>query len=149
MKAVYVNRLLKLAVFLDKLPKAKFDFSTITSLGQKPMMEALKAGRHRCGTTACAIGWMPAIFPRQVCWVGEDRPYGDLNVGLRSAGAARRVGKARNFAVAQRFFGISYEEALHLFNPGDISLRYDATPKQVAKHIRRFVRERQREKAAA
>jgi hypothetical protein len=150
MKAMYANRLLKLAAFLDKLPKAKFNFGTFTSLGGKPMMEALKAGRSRCGTTACAVGWMPAVFPRTACWIGKDQPYGHVIVGLRSDKGRRP--RLTNFDVAERFFGLSYDETRNLFDPGsefasDDAPGWTATPKEVAKHIRRFVRQKQ--KAAA
>ncbi len=66
------KRLLKLADFLDKLPRAKFDFGVIAMQDGKPMLEALKAGKERCGTVACAIGWMPAVFPRSLRWT--ERP---------------------------------------------------------------------------
>lgn len=149
MKAIYTKRLLKLAAFLDKLPKAKFDFNTFTSLGEKPMMEALKAGRTQCGTTGCAVGWMPAVFPRQVCWVGKDKPFGSVEVALRTK-TGRPSRHVRYFDVAERLFGLTGDEVRHLFNPENDSigsLRWSATAKDVAKHVRKFVREKQ--KAAA
>lgn len=140
MQAMYAKRLLKLADFLDKLPKEKFNFGLIAEVGNKPMLEALKAGRQRCGTTACAIGWMPAVFPRQVCWVGAEKSGEILEVGFRAM--TIDTYPATNFGVAEQFFGLTSEESGLLFNPGETedSLGDEATPKQVAGTIRKFVR---------
>lgn len=151
MQAMYAKRLLKLADFLQQLPPQKFDFRSFTMRGDKPMLEALKARRSSCGTTACAVGWMPAVFPRAVCWIGVDRPGYTLNVAMRN-GARRRDAfwgtckRVTNFDVAQRFFRLTYDETQTLFNPeeNEDSLSADATAKQVATHIKRFVRAKQR-----
>lgn len=142
MKALHKARLLKLAKFLDKLPREKFDFSTITTLGKKSMPEALKAGKHFCGTVGCAIGWMPACFPRDVMWEPHEggREYLSPDVILR------RDPVFRDFGAAEYYFGLSYEEARYVFVPlghGN-SLSDTATPKQVAKHIRDFVKRQTR-----
>lgn len=140
MQAVHAKRLLKLAAFLQELPKSKFDFGTFVHRGAKPMLEALKARRSRCGSVACAVGWMPAVFPRHVRWVGSDVDGGNLQVTLRDEDYY-----GYNFDVAEVFFGLSYDETRDLFNPdngSDDSLPFSATPKQVAGAIRRFVREK-------
>lgn len=152
MKAMYVKRLLKLADFLQQLPPQKFNFSSFTQRGDKPMLEALEARRSNCGTTACAIGWMPAVFPRTVCWIGVDKPGYELQVALRD-GARKRDPfwgtreRLKNFDVAERFFGLSRKEVHTLFNPDENSdsLSSNATAKQVAAHIKRFVRTKLRE----
>lgn len=137
MKYFHKNRLLKLAAFLDKLPKAKFNFGLLVNEAGKPMLEALAAGKHACGSVACAIGWMPAVFPRQVKWDSKENPQGiELIVRRESV----------PFRSAAQFFGISNDDARYLFNPGGsedqaTELDDDATPKQVAKHIRKFVEE--------
>ena len=132
MNAIQRKRLLKLADFLEQLPPQKFDFGVIVTEGAKPMLEALKAREESCGTVACAIGWMPAVFPRLTKWKRSRSGLG-LVVGLKD------TSKYRNFEVAERFFGISKDDARYLFNPGDSVLSYDASAKQVAKHIRSFV----------
>lgn len=144
MNKVQARRLLKLADFLTALPKQKFDFAVVAHEYGKPMIEALKAGKTRCGTTACAIGWMPAVFPRQLMWLrgnplGEER---SLHVDFKVNGK----GKYSSFEVAESFFGIDGVESRYLFNPRDedggreTSLPYDATAKQVARRIRAFVK---------
>lgn len=140
MKAIYRKRLLKLADFLDTLPRAKFAFDVIAVEGGKPMREALKAGKTRCGTVGCALGWAPAVFPRQLRWqrVADDskalaicprgKPY-DVNWGQWNT----------TVGTASRFFGLSNWEVNGLFHPMESGLGGDATPKQVARHIRKFV----------
>jgi hypothetical protein len=135
--AIQARRLLKLAAFLEKLPRAKFDFSIIVDQSGLPMLEALKAGKHPCGTVACAMGWMPAVFPKYLKWDDPKEPF-----GVRW----RKNSSDNTSDVAREFFGLSYEQVYWLFFPNssiwaekDNGLTDDATPKQVARHIRRFV----------
>lgn len=149
MNAVGKKRLLKLADFLDKLPPEKFDFSEIAVQKGKPMREALKAGRTRCGTVGCAIGWMPAAFPRSLRW-DETRGWATRTFpDVCLINEPTRV----DFDAAVTFFGITSADAYWLFQPGGWrglyasehnGLHNDATPKQVAKHIRKFVREQEK-----
>lgn len=125
------QRLLKLADFLDTLPRAKFDFGVVTHEGGKPMREALKAGKTRCGTVGCAIGWMPAVWPRAVKW-----RY--FTAGLPCVVLAGESYQTA-FYTAAKWFDITYEQAAELFHPAHSSLSESATPKQVARHIRKFV----------
>lgn len=93
----------------------------------------------RCGTTACALGWAPAL------------PFAK-KLGFRLSSQGRECGYARftkngRFvtpgAVAKTLFGLSELQSDMLFNPGDtmpIPLEKDATPVQVAENIREFVR---------
>lgn len=157
MKPFHFARLLKLAAFLMKLPKAKFDFASVIYQGGKPMMEALKLGAHRCGTTACGIGWMPAVFPRDLRW--NNARHAD-NVLFRKG-----FPTLTNFNVAEKYFGLTAGEAEFLFSPdasyyvgceeNGISGAYrkspldaDATAKDLARHIRKFVKEKQKEQKA-
>jgi hypothetical protein len=135
MKAVYRKRLLKLAAFLDTLPREKFDFAVVTRIGKKPMLEALKAGHERCGTVGCAIGWMPAVFPRLVRW--DENNYVCLKGDVDDYNADRYA--------AERFFDLSDDEASCLFVPESSGLGALATPKQVARHIRQFVRAKEKD----
>ena len=153
MNAIQKKRLLKLADFLDQLPPQKFDFDTIAVEGEKPHKEALKARTEHCGTTACAVGWMPAVFPRLTRWTRQPLWGGCMHIQVAPAGH----GRARNFKVAEQVFGLTEQEADWLFMPDayvdnglmswedgykDVSspCGSDATPKQVARHIRRFVK---------
>jgi hypothetical protein len=128
------KRLLKLADFLTALPKQKFDFSVIAHEGEKPLLKALKARTEHCGTVACAIGWMPAVFPRLVRWI--------LNRGWLLAVELKK-GPApafMNFRAASEVFGISDDDAEYLFLPDRSGLGDQASAKRVAQHIRRFVK---------
>lgn len=137
------KRLLKLADFLDTLPRQKFDYSVFTRQGGKPMREALKAGKTDCGTAGCAVGWMPVVFPRAVCWLDKPTWKSDLTVALRSDHDITHM------EVAEQYFGLDEREALCLFDPFNNDLSPEATPKQVARHIRKFVARKQRERAVA
>jgi hypothetical protein len=153
MNAIQRKRLLKLADFLDQLPPQKFDFDTIAVEGAKPHKEALKARKESCGTTACAIGWMPVVFPRLTRWVRTPCYFDSVAIHIGPAGR----GKARDFEVAEQVFGLTEQEAEWLFLPDATLYEHsddlwntgcsiispcgsDATAKQVARHIRKFVK---------
>ena len=138
MNAIHAKRLRKLADFLHTMPKEKFDFGTIGLQHGLPPLDALKAGHTRCGTVACAIGWMPAVFPRVCKWSAPTYFHRWLSV------LSKKHKRVRDFALAERFFGLSADEALYLFQPdhefeGQRGLSSAASPERVAQHIRRFV----------
>ena len=122
---VRVDRLRKLADFLDKLQRSHFDFAIVR--GKYSPFPG-----NDCGTVGCAIGWCPTVFPK-AC---------HINV----AGQAVRIdGRYRSyFAAGARLFGMSDDDAYHLFTPREPSpatgrdLSYFATHKQVARRIRTY-----------
>lgn len=133
-------RLLKLADFLEKLPRKRFDYGRWVGVDWdgKPDLS--------CGTTACALGWATTI-----------PSFRRLGLRLRKLGGTVSVVELENddgqethwSAAAMNVFGLDANEAFYLFLPGFglagmkyHSPRHDATAKQVAKHIRRFVKER-------
>jgi hypothetical protein len=135
----YNDRLLKLADFLDTLPRKRFDFGcyvdTETWKG-KPDLS--------CGTKACAMGWATTMpfFRRLGLRLNEDGI-----VCLKDD-----LDKPGNFfaevdkIAGDKLFGLTSVAYEFLFVPQGTSgvnpLQVDATPKQVAKHIRKFVAKR-------
>lgn len=126
-------RLLKLAAFLHQLPPQKFDFSEVAFQDEKPMLEALKARKEDCGTVACAMGWCPAVFPKDITWKNKDQG-GQLHVSLIKSPWTE------DFEMAEKFFELSELEAGYLFKPFASHLDDEATAKEVAKLIRDFVK---------
>lgn len=128
-----ITRLRRLADFLDTLPVEKFNFNNFLSVRGLPPAQALAAGSNKCGTTACAIGWLPAIDPENWAWddqliwpdIWELNYKPDPHAGL--------------FDAAAQYFEITTEESLHLFDPVDSHLGPSATPIDVADHIRTFI----------
>lgn len=87
----------------------------------------------KCGTVACAMGWMPEAFPRAgiVSKAGE--------VGFKK----EPDDYADSFDTAREFFGLGYQEVEGLFNTGTFlgsGNMAGATPKQVAKRIRKYTK---------
>ena len=130
MKHYHKKRLLKLCDFLEQLQRKDFNFNVV-------------AERRSCGTIACAVGWTPAVFPRLVKWSPNKRGN-RINIVL-----AKRHGKSHYALVARSLFGLTSQDSLNLFTPWyDLyvgktelgMLTESATPKQVAKRIRKFVR---------
>ena len=93
---------------------------------------------YGCGTVACALGWCPAVFPRH--W------------GARRGVPAMEYfpvlkGKLSTFGSAIEFFGLDAEEADALFYSerdgvgafGGDYLWDSATPKQVARNLKKFL----------
>jgi len=127
------GRLLKLADFLDTVPPKKFDFGDI-----------VREKKNDCGTVCCAIGWMPAAFPKQIKWArGLLGP--ELDVVFKNY-KGHKEERPADFEVAMKFFGITMEEAEWLFLPNPLrrpeflsELSFDALPQEVARNIRKFV----------
>lgn len=159
-RAVTVRRLLVLARFLEKLPPKRFDFEHWVGHGWKGAQDL------SCGTTACALGWaatMPyfrrlglrltGIKAREVGELGQDvETYvrsGIVNPTLGVQGGDYNVYDA-SLEAAMVTFGLQHHEAHFVFCPNQgywdkkggqsyESPRGNATAKEVAAHIRRFV----------
>jgi hypothetical protein len=125
--AVYNRRLLKLADFLEKLPRQRFSFHSWVG------PEWGGAQDLSCGTTACALGWACTIpaFQRLGARIeqGEDCVYPDLAWKNR----------VDTYEVSRGLFGLTFTEHCRLFLPGWARLGENPTPKQVAKRLRDFV----------
>lgn len=138
------RRLLKLAGHLNTVPNKAFKFDVV-QLGEKPIGPEMT-----CGTTACAIGMTPLVFPRLIePYKIHRRRDGISMFGVRFIGKHNRP---KYTETAEELFGITSLEAHALFTPGGeymvvgLKILYaEATAKQVAKNIRTFVRMRQRE----
>ena len=108
----------KIIDFLDELPTEKFYFAEI---------------RSECGSTACAVGWFPNIFPE----VEYTSPYFRLN----------SMGGLKYEEVASFILNVSEDIAKDLFSPRkEISELFptlpicgdDATPKEVSAKLKAF-----------
>jgi len=120
---VRVDRLRKLADFLDKLPPAHFNFGVTRA-------DVSVSAENTCGTVGCAIGWCPKVFPK-LCRVDND---GDVVIGPSGC----------YWGVGAELFNMTAYHARDLFTPDARSpatgraLGRNATPKQVARRIRTY-----------
>jgi hypothetical protein len=169
MNKVQAARLLKLADFLATLPNRRFCFVSWVGDSPGPGGEVPKLGAAGCGTTACAMGWATAIpaFRRLglglAAWKGTPEepclsPF--VYVTLKKWGEPENLYQAldRSFDVAISVFGLTVPEARMLFSPGEDCEKMrvggketpwdlcddDATAKDVARQLRRFVRAKQK-----
>lgn len=136
-RKVSAQRLLKLAAFLEKLPRKRFDYTVWVGYDWKgsPTLD--------CGTTACALGWAAAMpsFRRLGLRIENDPSHPVQPAPVITYKGSR----GSNIWIACEVFGVEYDQAMYLFTPGQVyellprSPGVHATPKQVAKHIRRFV----------
>lgn len=132
--AVGNRNLLKLATFLEKLPRARFDYDTFVGKDWKGKKDL------SCGTTACAIGWATTIPAFR-------------KAGLRLTAHGIVIGASHiDEAAGLDLFAITDFEWDYLFLPSNTlpdtfpgkvvppqGPDGRATAKAVAKHIRRFV----------
>ena len=133
------RKLLKLGDFLYTLPRKLFNYNSVMAKGSKEPLDALKAGGG-CGTKGCAMGWLPAIFPRTFAWRGDRWwPDSELDIFLKANP------QLSTFRSVEIYFGLDADEAEFLFQPsysngdGETSPEGDASAKEVGRHIRRFV----------
>lgn len=134
---MHVDRLEKLATFLETVDPARFDYTQwfSDSYSEESTCANLNPLEHKCGSLGCAMGWASTIPEFQA-------------LGLRSAGDTVYFNGRYGFGAAEKFFGLEYDEANFLFcpdvssssasfdwrSPGD-----DSTPAEVAGHIRSFL----------
>jgi len=153
---VYKARLLKLSTLLDGLKGSQFDYGRwCTTKVWLPLgTDLLKAKAISCGTSACALGWAPSLpFAQRLGYkliaTGRLTCHGVSSVFVRNG----HVEDGSN--VARELFDVDSEEFRFLFMPifsyharladrGLVGGRLtpDASPQQVAEHIRLFVKQK-------
>jgi hypothetical protein len=132
MKTMHRNRLLKLAAFLRKLPRERFNYGLWVGHSWEGNPDL------SCGTSACAFGWATTIPSLRASGLRlvrrNDFDYGQP--GWRNPKTGRTtIGYER---ASREVFGLSADEAHHLFIPS-WPLGSEASPQQVADHIVGFV----------
>lgn len=145
-KNLYKNRLLLLAEHLEKLPNKRFDFRHWVG-------PDWNGDANLCNTTACALGHattIPELADAGLILVKcHSYRHGGL-VCLRQNMEVPEfdIDNISSLDAAMHVFGLTMDEAEYLFLPasecmidmwGVEGLEADATPKQVANHIRFFV----------
>ncbi len=132
-----MERLLRLAVFLRTLDPKRFQFHEFVGKNWKgdPLLS--------CGTSACAIGWCPTVFPEVTMTKGDYWKCGGIP-DFKVQGIEKSVCfdfRTNGQAALREFFGINAEEYDYLFIPGssEEALAEDATADEVADRICNFV----------
>lgn len=138
MKYYHRNRLLKLASILDTVPRKKFNLEYWISnqSDEQPTTGTV----NECGTAGCAIGW--AMSDRGFRKAGLKPTIDDIGFFVRKHFITIPYYKgAKNFEAVALFFGIEENQAEHLFLDWYYPEQGNkTTPKQVAKKIRKFVK---------
>lgn len=118
-------KLLRLATFLETINKDKFNIRVWMR-------------KELCGTVGCAAGWA-ATMPEFVKeGLNLEKPLGSSLIG-----AVPRYNGVQGMAAMDAFFGLSSDESDHLFLPAKYRFS-NASPKTVAKRIRRLVASKQK-----
>jgi hypothetical protein len=127
---MHVDRLLRLADFLDNLPAGRFDYNHWVGSDWQGDPDL------SCGTTACAMGWATTI-----------PEFRALGLKLDHTRPTPYFGEKFGSEAAAEFFDISNEDAIYLFTPNawHINMRTQspdqyASPEEVAEHIRQFLK---------
>ncbi len=129
------EKLLELARFLVEEVKPKwFDLRSWAEKGFP---------QKKCGTTACAGGWATVCFPKSGLKLSG---FLFLESGLKlkavsDSGFLFLEYKGYNgFAAVAQFFGITFEQANHLFSPSSYNLRSNKKS-NVAKRLRELAKD--------
>lgn len=153
MKQIQKNRLLKLADFLENtVPRKHFDLTYIThdkdtydpkddskeviENENKVLLVKLNEIKkdfksHNCNTVACAVGWLPAVFPRTFMW--------NKNADVILRYAENEKCPLTDFDAVEEFLGLQDSDIGKLFII-DYYPKDRRGPKSVAKKIRAFVK---------
>lgn len=150
---VYKERLLELAKFLRKLPAKRFNFATWVGEDWKGKKDL------SCGTTACALGWaatIPSLRKAGLRLVKIPHNYVNAVVCMKDEDHPNSMSPE---LASEKVFGLNSAEFEYLFVPGssppdemsdlDDGPEDYATPKEVAKHIRMFVKARYGKKSVS
>ena len=116
-------RLEKLANFLLIVHPSKFNLKEWVRGTNPRMMSAEPAAIGTCNTTACAIGWLPKLFPRSWGWIR-----------MSDGWMSQYMHRNNSIVEAAHFFGISYEESVRLFTLEGYRSN-NPRPKTVARRI--------------
>ncbi len=140
------RRLLKLADFLENLDSELFNFSHYCEVqesmpsGMDPMKDP-----HRCGTTACALGWAPSLpFAKKSGFSLRTERIGDTWTSTIFTKNGKVIQPPR---VWRELFGLSGIQADAIFQPGMspfMDTTEDSSASDVADNIRKFVAVRYR-----
>lgn len=149
---MHAKRLLKLADKLETVPPNEFD------LGFWFMPD--NRNKKDCGATACAFGWACSIPSFKRAGLTRDvkahegngvvfsptsqAELRDCRLEVNATGCQYMSAsdKCKDFCAASLFFGISSKDVDYLFTDDEYDRGNKTTPKQVAKRIRKFVRQR-------
>jgi len=125
-------KILKLAEFIERLPRRKLNMGYIARLNGSKQMDP-----HECNSAACAMGWAPAVFPRELKWT-RDVAIISRKTGLRDLSAIAQVLDITDVRTGVSIDGtIQREDALYLFSSGRPLYH---TPKQVAAGLREYAK---------
>ena len=138
-KQIRFDRLARLAKFLQKVPREKFDLDYWVAEQKEPPTQP----NCKCDTVACAIGWAGVLFSKQ-----------GLKIEMSSSGYcfSPHYRKRENWGAVYRFFGL--EDVEHAICEMDSdgwklfsSDHYpdNATPKMVARRILNFIARKKKE----
>lgn len=133
---VRAARLLKLAAFLETVPRRAFD---IHQWQKSPPTKSEGGEPGECGFAGCAMGWAA----NQRMFRGLKIVRGEFHavVVLQEKPRGR---KYFEFDAGSKLFEIDGDSSRHLFSPMRYERRsayFSPTPKQVARRIRSFVKE--------
>lgn len=121
------ERLLKLADFLEAVPRKNFEMGTFGTAIDETAPVKRFSGEFDCGFAGCAMGW--AAHGRVVKGLKYAVDSDVFSYGSHEYGDG--------FEAASVVFGVVYQDAIDLFK-----YRGPETPREVAKRIRAFVRSR-------
>lgn len=149
---VFCDRLMNLASFLDTIPEKNFDYSSYVDNWDGKSQDLIS-----CGSTACALGWA-AMMP-EIAALGVVLSPSETVKGLgyvTFTGDKITPNCNQSLDVGRKVFDLTIEEFYFLFMP-DHHMSFDdeeetsycspdenASAKEVANHIRLFVRNKYR-----
>lgn len=134
MRQCYKDRLLILAKHLSKVEDSKFDISIyIRADNNYSGKENAEMYRKGCGTTACALG--------HACLIHEFNKS-NLDIRFNRPEFTTKNNTYYYLDAGEKFFGLTQKEADSLFLYDGYKSGYKTTAKQVARKIRKLVKEK-------
>lgn len=140
MNKLGIARLSCLAEFLKTLHPSKFNIASWVT-GENPELMAEEPTQEgECGTTACAAGWLPLLYPKHWGWTRTLPSAHAMNRRSLSykAGMASAIYLAQGL---EHFFSLNSKQVFKIFYGQSYRYSPDVTPKMVVRRIRAVLKE--------
>lgn len=124
-----IERLNKIAEFLDKLGPENFDLQNFVT--------SFDIDNH-CNSVCCAVGWFPAIFPEDFDWDYEGLTEYEIEEPDGVSICSKTLMLTIGWTMAQKYLDLSEDQAHLLFSHEYYTDYYD--PSIVTERVRDFIK---------
>ena len=138
MNKLGAQRLTKLAEFLKTVHPSKFNIASWVTGPNPELMADEPTKEGECGTTACAAGWLPLLYPKSWEWT---RTVAYSSSERRSLSYLGGNPSAMYLATSlEHFFSLKPKQVYNIFYGQSYPHSTEVTPNKVVRRIRALLK---------